>query len=131
MSEPINYETFKEELIEPVLIAYAHLADSHTELRKENEQLAAVIEAVRLAISSPFWLSIGSINNVAEVRIPKETYNKILATLGTGAATHDAVKEAARAVNEYFKRIRNDNNLHADLYDLLNEMSAAIEGEKR
>jgi len=101
------------------------------ELRKENERKDAVIEAVRSAISNPHWLSIGSINNVAEVRIPKETYNKILATLGTGAATHDAVKEAARAVNEYFKRIRNDNNLHADLYDLLNEMSAAIEGEKR
>jgi len=93
MSEPINYETFKEELIEPVLIAYAHLADSHTELRKENEQLAAVIEAVRLAISSPFWLSIGSINNVAEIRISKETYNKLLATIGKGASTPSVTME--------------------------------------
>jgi len=47
-----------------------------TRLRRENEELK---EALRGIVSNPRWLSIGSIDNTAEIRISKETHKKAIA----------------------------------------------------
>ncbi len=57
--------------------AREELQDEITRLRERAEALAGALEAFR----NPAWLSIGGENNVAEVRVSREGYERARAAL--------------------------------------------------